>query len=130
MGCSLYAYPVLYRVTQLRDQGRRLPRPEWPAAVVGNLHIDYWPEQHGKRHVRRAALFELDFRGDWRQLLTPIFAPELFHMDAHCFVLRGFQIATQGRAISEHVQMWRCESISEAELSEDSRREWQGILTR
>lgn len=96
-----------WAVTQLRAQGRRLRRSEWPAPVVGELELSVMPETNARRPLRKLELYGTP--GTVRQsLLLPLFEPQIISMDRGGMVLHGMQLASGDAGVFEHMQVWHC----------------------
>jgi len=98
-----YDAAVRVRVFSLRQRGRRMPRGENAEGVPGDLRmysIAHGSEMHSvARLCHRAERSSND-----RELLPPLFAPELVAVGDGSLLLRGFQ-SVEGAA---YVQEWRC----------------------
>ncbi|HYC37169.1 MAG TPA: hypothetical protein VEC19_12155 [Usitatibacter sp.] len=91
------------RVFSLRSRGRRLDRAENLDGVPGDLRM--YSQVHGSEMHRVARLCTRTDRSSTdRELLPPLYSPELVAVGERALLLRGFQSA-DGTA---YVQEWRC----------------------
>lgn len=91
------------RVYSLRHRGRRTDRAEAQDGVPGDLR--FFSMVHGSEMHRVARLCTRTERSATdRELLPPLYAPELVAVGERALLLRGFQ-AVDGAAF---VQEWRC----------------------
>jgi hypothetical protein len=91
------------RVFPLRRNGRRGDTPELPDGVPGDLRM--YSMVHGSEMHRVARLCTRTERSSTdRELLPPLFSPELVAVGDRALLLRGFQ-SIGGAA---YVQEWRC----------------------
>ena len=91
------------RVYPLRSRGRRVDRPENQDGVPGDLRM--YSQVHGSEMHMVARLCTRTERSSTdRELLPPLFSPELVAVGDRALLLRGFQ-AVDGAA---YVQEWRC----------------------
>ena len=91
------------RVYPLRSRGRRVERPENQDGVPGDLRM--YSQVHGSEMHMVARLCTRTERSSTdRELLPPLFSPELVAVGDRALLLRGFQ-AVDGAA---YVQEWRC----------------------
>lgn len=98
-----YDGPMKVRVISLRQRGRRLERAEHPDGVPGDLRM--YSQVLGSEMHRVARLCTRTDRSSTdRELLPPLFAPELVALGERALLLRGFQ-SVDGTA---YVQEWRC----------------------
>jgi hypothetical protein len=92
------------RVFCLRSRGRRLGRNENPEGVPGDLRM--YSQVHGTEMHRVARLCTRTDRSSTdRELLPPLYCPELVAVGDGAILLRGFQ-SVDGSA---YVQEWRCQ---------------------
>ena len=98
-----YDGPMRVRVFPLRSRGRRVERPENNDGVPGDLRM--YSQVHGSEMHMVARLCTRTERSSTdRELLPPLFSPELVAVGDRALLLRGFQ-AVDGAAF---VQEWRC----------------------
>lgn len=98
-----YDGPMKVRVFPLRARGRRLERPENLDGVPGDLRM--YSQVHGSEmHMVARLCTRTDRSSTDRELLPPLFSPELVAMGDKALLLRGFQ-SVDGAA---YVQEWRC----------------------
>ena len=91
------------RVYPLRARGRRVDRPENQDGVPGDLRM--YSQVHGSEmHMVARLCTRTDRSSTDRELLPPLFSPELVAMGDKALLLRGFQ-SVDGAA---YVQEWRC----------------------
>ncbi len=91
------------RVYALRQKGRRTFQSERGDGVPGDLRM--YSQVHGNEMHRVARLCtRTDRSSQDRELLPPLYAPELVAVGDGSLLLRGFQ-AIEGAA---YVQEWRC----------------------
>ncbi len=91
------------RVYALRRGGRRVARPDMQPGVPGDLRM--FAIAHGEEMHRVARLCTITDRSSRdRELLPPLYAPELVAVGDRSLLLRGFQ-SVDGSAF---VQEWRC----------------------
>lgn len=91
------------RVYTLRQRGRRLERPENPDGVPGDLRM-YSQVLGSEMHMVARLCTRTDRSSTDRELLPPLYAPELVAVGERALLLRGFQ-SVDGAA---YVQEWRC----------------------
>jgi hypothetical protein len=90
------------RVFPLRVRGKRAERSEEPG-VPGDLRM--YSQVHGSEMHRVARLCtRTDRSSNDRELLPPLYSPELVALGERALLLRGFQ-SVDGAA---YVQEWRC----------------------
>jgi hypothetical protein len=95
--------PMKVRVYPLRTRGRRLERPENLDGVPGDLRM--YSQVHGtEMHMVARLCTRTDRSSTDRELLPPLFSPELIALGDRALLLRGFQ-SVDGAA---YVQEWRC----------------------
>ena len=98
-----YDGPMKVRVFPLRARGRRLDRAENLDGVPGDLRM--YSQVHGtEMHMVARLCTRTDRSSTDRELLPPLFSPELVAMGDKALLLRGFQ-SVDGAA---YVQEWRC----------------------
>ena len=91
------------RVFPLRARGRRLDRPENLDGVPGDLRM--YSQVHGSEmHMVARLCTRTDRSSQDRELLPPLYSPELVAVGESALLLRGFQ-SIDGAA---YVQEWRC----------------------
>jgi hypothetical protein len=91
------------RVFPLRKNGRRTERAELADGVPGDLRM--FSLVHGNEMHRVARLCTRTDRSSTdRELLPPLFSPQLVAVGDRALLLRGFQ-SVDGAA---YVQEWRC----------------------
>jgi hypothetical protein len=91
------------RVFPLRRNGRRTERAELADGVPGDLRM--YSLVHGSEMHRVARLCTRTGRSSTdRELLPPLFSPQLVAVGDRALLLRGFQ-SVDGAA---YVQEWRC----------------------
>ena len=91
------------RVFVLRQRGRRHARSE-SAGVPGDLRM--YSMVHGtEMHTVARLCYQSDRSSNDRELLPPLYSPELVAIGEDSILLRGFQ-SVDGAA---YVQEWRCE---------------------
>ena len=91
------------RVYPLRNRGRRLDRAENLDGVPGDLRM--YSQVHGSEmHTVARLCTRTDRSSQDRELLPPLYSPELVALGERALLLRGFQ-AVDGAA---YVQEWRC----------------------
>jgi hypothetical protein len=91
------------RVFSLRARGRRTSRSEEQPGVPGDLRM--FSMVHGSEMHRVARLCTRTDRSSTdRELLAPLYSPELVAVGDCALLLRGFQ-SDDGTA---YVQEWRC----------------------
>lgn len=91
------------RVYPLRHRGRRTERPENPDGVPGDLRM--FSMVHGSEMHSVARLCTRTERSSTdRELLPPLYSPQLVAVGDRALLLRGFQ-SVDGAAF---VQEWRC----------------------
>ena len=91
------------RVFPLRSRGQRTHRSEEQAGVAGDLRM--YSQVHGSEMHMVARLCTRTERSSTdRELLPPLYAPELVAVGERALLLRGFQ-SLDGTA---YVQEWRC----------------------
>jgi hypothetical protein len=91
------------RVYSLRNRGRRLARAESSDGVPGDLRM--YSQVHGSEmHMVARLCTRTDRSSTDRELLPPLYSPELVAVGEKAMLLRGFQ-AVDGAA---YVQEWRC----------------------
>jgi hypothetical protein len=95
-----------FRVTPLRVSGRPIERREALAATshVGQLLVHYATDARSGRPLKQALLVDTS-HALRRELLAPLNGPELLSAAQLGFVLRGTELAEDGR---EYVQEWWC----------------------
>lgn len=92
------------RVFPLRIRGRRTVRSEEQPGVAGDLRL--FSQVHGSEmHVVARLCTRTERSATDRELLPPLFAPELVAVGDSALLLRGFQ-SIDGSA---YVQEWRCQ---------------------
>ncbi len=91
------------RVYPLRRNGRRMERTDAPDGVPGDLRM-YSMVQGSEMHRVARLCTRTDRSSTDRELLPPLFSPELVAVGDRALLLRGFQ-AVDGTA---YVQEWRC----------------------
>ena len=91
------------RVFCMRQRGRRLERPESLDGVPGDLRM-YSQVLGSEMHMVARLCTRTDRSSTDRELLPPLFAPELVAVGERALLLRGFQ-SVDGAA---YVQEWRC----------------------
>jgi hypothetical protein len=102
-GAGRYDAPMRVRVFPLRSRGRRVERPENNDGVPGDLRM--YSQVHGSEMHMVARLCTRTERSSTdRELLPPLFSPELVAVGDRALLLRGFQ-SIDGAA---YVQEWRC----------------------
>jgi hypothetical protein len=91
------------RVYCLRNRGRRVERGSNPEGVTGDLRM--FSQLHGSEmHMVARLCTRTDRSSQDRELLPPLFRPELVAVGDQALLLRGFQ-SMDGAA---YVQEWRC----------------------
>jgi hypothetical protein len=91
------------RVFPLRQRGKRTPRSEGEPGVPGDLRM--FSQMHGSElHVVARLCTRTERSSTDRELLPPLYSPELVALGETALLLRGFQ-AIDGAA---YVQEWRC----------------------
>jgi hypothetical protein len=102
-GARRYDAAMRVRVFPLRSRGRRVERPENQDGVPGDLRM--YSQVHGSEMHMVARLCTRTERSSTdRELLPPLFSPELVAVGDRALLLRGFQ-SVDGSA---YVQEWRC----------------------
>ena len=102
-GMRRYDDQMKVRVFPLRARGRRPERPENLDGVPGDLRM--YSQVHGSEmHMVARLCTRTDRSSTDRELLPPLFSPELVAMGDRALLLRGFQ-SLEGAA---YVQEWRC----------------------
>ena len=92
------------RVFVLRTRGRRTHQPDRTEGVPGDLRM--YSQVLGSEMHRVARLCtRTDRSSQDRELLPPLYAPELVALGERSLLLRGFQ-SLDGSA---YVQEWRCQ---------------------
>lgn len=91
------------RVFPLRKHGRRTERAEIPDGVPGDLRM-YSLVQGTEMHRVARLCTRTDRSSNDRELLPPLYAPQLVAVGDRALLLRGFQ-SVDGAA---YVQEWRC----------------------
>ena len=92
------------RVFPLRHRGQRTGRSEGEPGVPGDLRM--FAQVHGTEMHRVARLCTRTDRSSTdRELLPPLYSPELVAVGDRALLRRGFQ-SVEGTA---SVQEWRCE---------------------
>lgn len=91
------------RVFPLRTRGKRSQRSEEQPGVAGDLRM--FSQVHGSEMHMVARLCTRTERSSTdRELIPPLYAPELVAVGESALLLRGFQ-SVDGAA---YVQEWRC----------------------
>jgi hypothetical protein len=91
------------RVFTLRSKGRRTPRSEATEGVPGDLRMHSM--MHGSElHCVARLCHRADRSSNDRELLPPLYSPNLVALGEASLLLRGFQ-SVDGVA---YVQEWRC----------------------
>ena len=99
----LYDGGMKVRVFPLRHHGKRTARSEEQPGVPGDLRM--FSQVHGSEmHMVARLCTRTDRSSQDRELLPPLYAPELVAVGESALLLRGFQ-STDGAA---YVQEWRC----------------------
>ena len=91
------------RVFTMRSRGRRTPRSEGAEGVAGDLRMDSMVQGSEIHSVARLSQ-RTDRSSSERELLPPLYSPNLVALGEASLLLRGFQ-AVDGVA---YVQEWRC----------------------
>jgi hypothetical protein len=91
------------RVFPLRRNGRRTERAELADGVPGDLRM-YSLVQGSEMHRVARLCTRTDRSSTDRELLPPLFSPQLVAVGDRALLLRGFQ-SVDGAA---YVQEWRC----------------------
>ncbi|HET9577747.1 MAG TPA: hypothetical protein VFP44_07950 [Usitatibacter sp.] len=91
------------RVFPLRKNGRRTERLELADGVPGDLRM-YSLVQGTEMHRVARLCTRTDRSSNDRELLPPLYAPQLVAVGDRALLLRGFQ-SVDGAA---YVQEWRC----------------------
>ena len=94
---------MMVRVYSLRAQGKRSHRSEWQA-TRGDLRM-HSLMIGSEMHVVARLCHRSDRSSNDRELLPPLYSPELVAIGEDSILLRGFQ-SVGGAA---YVQEWRCE---------------------
>ena len=91
------------RVFPLRIRGKRTHRSEEQPGIAGDLRM--FSQVHGSEmHMVARLCVRTERSSTDRELLPPLFAPELVALGESALLLRGFQ-SIDGAA---YVQEWRC----------------------
>jgi hypothetical protein len=91
------------RVFPLRQRGKRTSRSDAQPGVPGDLRM--FSQMHGSElHVVARLCTRTERSSTDRELLPPLYAPELVAVGETALLLRGFQ-SVDGTA---YVQEWRC----------------------
>jgi hypothetical protein len=91
------------RVFTLRQGGRRTARSENGEGVAGDLRM--YSMVHGSEmHMVARLCYRSDRSSNDRELIPPLYSPELVAVGEGSLLLRGFQ-SIDGAA---YVQEWRC----------------------
>jgi hypothetical protein len=91
------------RVFALRQRGRRTTRAENGEGVRGDLRM-YSMVQGSEMHKVARLCYRSDRSSNDRELVPPLYAPELIALGEGSLLLRGIQ-SDEGTA---YVQEWRC----------------------
>jgi len=104
-GCRgrYHAVTMMVRVYSLRARGKRSHRSEL-TATRGDLRM-YSLMIGSEMHVVARLCYRSDRSSNDRELLPPLYSPELVAIGEDSILLRGFQ-SVDGAA---YVQEWRCE---------------------
>jgi hypothetical protein len=95
------------RVFSLRQRGKRTGRSEGEPGVPGDLRM--FSQVHGtEMHMVARLCTRTDRSSQDRELLPPLYSPELVAVGERALLLRGFQ-SIDGAA---YVQEWRCEVMA------------------
>ena len=96
-----------YTVLELRRRGVRLTADEMrqSTAVAGDLQLKDMPFNADKRPLRYAQVREM-VSTQTRDLLVPLFEPQLIRMSERWFVLKGWQIEAENGVKTEYAQEW------------------------
>jgi hypothetical protein len=76
---------------------------------VGNLVVEDWQQDDGfTHHARQARLLDMDFSEVLRDVIPPLFDPQLVRMLDNQMVLHGYQIHVdmQTGAVRHYAQVW------------------------
>lgn len=91
------------RVFSLRQRGKRYPRSEGEPGVPGDLRM-FSQVLGSEMHMVARLCTRTDRSSQDRELLPPLYSPELVAVGERALLLRGFQ-SVDGTA---YVQEWRC----------------------
>lgn len=98
-----------FKVTQLRDHGRRLRRSELSGPVIGELTIELQPKTaEMARGGLTARLVGNVYGVGSPNILPPMFDVQIIGMDEGNLYIKGTQIAAEEGVTFDHSQVWMC----------------------
>lgn len=105
---------MLWSVIRLRRNGVRLRRSQWEPPVTGELRLSHMPNSSAGRPLVFAELVE-PYGPVHRSITVPLFEPRLIAIDGHTTVLQGMELASADGQVAEHVQVWHCTPLDQAQ---------------
>jgi hypothetical protein len=83
---------------------------------VGNLVVEDWPQggAYG-RHIRQARLLDMTIPSTLRDIIPPLFEPQIVKMTENQMTLHGYQIHVDAEigAIRHYAQSWVLRAVTD-----------------
>lgn len=124
---KLYIHTVLFDVILLRQDGRRLPRSEWPMPLRGTFRVVEMDREttNAKRNLVKVELWAV-INETRRRGLASLLDPVLLPYQGSGMLVAGTELRAEngGRVVYEHRQVWLCTLAggTEAEWESDRRK--------
>lgn len=104
------------KIVELFQDGVRIPREEAleRLPIEGDLLVGFMPvASWGSRSEALAARLRVTYgsRGIMADVIAPLFQPELLCMTRGGFVLRGIQLASDGKSVRHLAQEWWARTV-------------------
>jgi hypothetical protein len=105
-----------FKFKALHHNGIVLTSEEFADAprYVGNLVVEDWPQggTYG-RFIRQARLLDMTIPSTPRDLIPPLFEPQILKMTENQMTLHGYQIHTETGTAVHYAQCWALRQVAD-----------------